>query len=251
MDHNVSAAQRLQDDHEAASELACHAAAQQAGFTPGQADDCEDGQHQCPACPWRKPADVDHVDRATQVAAVDPNSWEANAQQLLERCPFTVWQRPGGGPVDLKASLVVTFMGMQSRLQGAPMYAGNPGAGVRRPVGAGLLRPVCPDCSVAAGQLHVAGCDVERCPDCGEQALSCGHARQGLKRPRLPWTGQWPGDAECKEFGWWSCWSQGTGWVRCDASHPQARPDINRLAVDAVWDAQAGRFVRREEPQEG
>lgn len=53
----------------------------------------------------------------------EADSWEANAQYLLERCTYTVWQRPGGGPVDLKATLVVTFQAMQMRLEGHPMYA--------------------------------------------------------------------------------------------------------------------------------
>lgn len=31
----------------------------------------------------------------------------------------------------------------------------------------------CGDCYVKRGQLHVVGCDIERCPACGGQAIMC------------------------------------------------------------------------------
>lgn len=31
----------------------------------------------------------------------------------------------------------------------------------------------CHDCEVKVGQLHVPGCDVERCPRCSGQLISC------------------------------------------------------------------------------
>jgi hypothetical protein len=99
----------------------------------------------------------------------------------------------------------------------------------------------CPDCAVAPGHLHQEGCDVEQCPMCGGQFLSCWC--QTLTRPRIPWSGEWPGQAECREFGWYALFSPTDGWVRCGADAPGAMPDLNRLHIEARWDADQQRFV--------
>ena len=54
----------------------------------------------------------------------------------------------------------------------------------------------CPDCAVAAGQMHHPGCDVEECPQCRFQAFGCdcitsaaadrsATAKSGLTRQQL------------------------------------------------------------------
>lgn len=103
----------------------------------------------------------------------------------------------------------------------------------------------CGDCGVKPGQLHKRGCDVERCPDCGTQRFSCECPRR-TAHPRLPWAGEWPGDAECREFGWYVM----PGDQRSVIGHlvppgtPGAREAQNHLALLARWDASLGRYVR-------
>jgi len=126
----------------------------------------------------------------------------------------------------------------------------------------------CPDCQVAVGEKHQHGCDVERCPLCKMQLLSCDcvYKVNGMdtgdleeKHPDIynngatdemwarfdaevakrggfeVWTGEWPGVAECRERGWFC--QDGFGpdhrwgsFCPCPPDAPGAMPDLNRLA---------------------
>jgi len=112
----------------------------------------------------------------------------------------------------------------------------------------------CPDCGAAPGCRHKPGCDVERCPyHPKRQAISCFCQEEGHQPPehlRLPWQGEWPGKAECREQGLW-CHSLYRGrpvdayallragvaaediqWhVPCEADAPFASEDLNRWAA--------------------
>jgi hypothetical protein len=37
--------------------------------------------------------------------------------------------------------------------------------------------PTCPDCAVEVGNCHVGWCDVEQCPICHTQLISCEHGK--------------------------------------------------------------------------
>jgi hypothetical protein len=135
----------------------------------------------------------------------------------------------------------------------------------------------CPCCNVEPGELHLSLCSVERCPFCGGQAMSCGcYARQlGYHEDldcddeptdeeweiwqqkldmqgRLPWTGEWPGLADCREHNLW-CYQDpdhygnpemNYGHIPCESCHPKAGPDLNRLYRDFVWDRGLKKFVK-------
>lgn len=94
-----------------------------------------------------------------------------------------------------------------------------------------VITEKCHDCGVKIGELHIPGCDVERCADCGggmTQAISCDH--EDYIKPRLPWTGEFPGCKEARELGFWCKWVEGKGWARCEESDPEAVEDLNRYS---------------------
>ena len=104
----------------------------------------------------------------------------------------------------------------------------------------------CPDCGVSPGELHLDMCDVERCPYCGGQYISCGCHNIWNVTDCLPWTGEWPGALECREFGWYSKFVDGEGWITCGKNDPDATEDLNKLYTDAVWSKEQKRFVLPE-----
>jgi hypothetical protein len=61
---------------------------------------------------------------------------------------------------------------------------------------------------------------------------------------RLPWTGTFPGVAECLEFGWYAKRAP-IGWQSCSADDPAAIPDLNRLYTEAIWDREHKRWVKK------
>jgi hypothetical protein len=114
-------------------------------------------------------------------------------------------------------------------------------------------KTICHDCKVKPGALHKPGCDVERCPNCGFQLCTCGCSDAEIEAVgRMVWTGRWPGEAECEEYGFWC--RQGEKlpgalvgqWTPCHKDDPGARPHLNRLVFECDWDKTKKRFVLKK-----
>lgn len=128
----------------------------------------------------------------------------------------------------------------------------------------------CPDCNAKPGENHKPGCDVEQCPFCGMQLISCGcvYPQLGIDTESvdfdgnltdeqldawgeklrlqglLPWTGEWHGEAECREYGFF-CRSTAGGYVQTDGKDPKDMCDQNRLVLECDWDRGQRKFVRK------
>lgn len=101
----------------------------------------------------------------------------------------------------------------------------------------------CPDCGVAESVEHDDGCDVARCLATGLSRLGCDVQHDC---GRDVWSGRWPGDAECEEFGWWAVFipNGNPSWRPCPPGTPGAVSDLNRLVTEASWDAEQRRWVQ-------
>lgn len=104
----------------------------------------------------------------------------------------------------------------------------------------------CRDCWVEPGQVHEDGCDVARCVWTGHQRLACGAllADDGHECTNDVWSGTWPGEAECREYGLWAYFvpNGNPSWRPCSADHPGARPDLSRLVFEGWWDRDTKRW---------
>lgn len=126
----------------------------------------------------------------------------------------------------------------------------------------------CHDCGAQPGTAHDENCDVARCLLTGQQRLVCqAMADEGLDVPgptgemvHIPashpgedcrgdvWTGEWPGTAECREYGLWVYCPPTGSPVPCGPDHPDAVADVTALMRNGRWDREAQRWVLLDSP---
>jgi hypothetical protein len=114
----------------------------------------------------------------------------------------------------------------------------------------------CSECGAWPGDYHSLGCDGETCPYCGAPLIHClvaGWCDLAVKDTpwppplddRIPWSGEWPGEAECRFFGWWVQPHGKNGWRRCKEGDRGAMPDYDRLYSECEWDRMEKAFIPR------
>lgn len=112
----------------------------------------------------------------------------------------------------------------------------------------------CGDCDVLPGDLHVPGCDVERCPICRQQAIACDH--HGVPdSDRVPYDGDFPGRKEAALLGLFSKDATNQGGemhAECAGDDPWASPGLNAYAsMGSPSMEEILRVLPEKEPQEG
>lgn len=104
----------------------------------------------------------------------------------------------------------------------------------------------CPGCPARVGQLHEPGCDLEQCPLCGLQLLSCEHAEEEIlitDANRIPVGPKMRGVEDAERLGLWAKMVPGLrGWQPCGKDEEGACPDLNRLYAFCLWNPATRRF---------
>src|SRR4051794_16389236 len=85
----------------------------------------------------------------------------------------------------------------------------------------------CRDCNARPGEYHRSGCESEQCTYCGYQLVDCPCEDEPPPDDRLPWAGEWPGKAECREWGWYARRLPGQGWVPRSEDDPGSVEDLD------------------------
>ena len=95
-----------------------------------------------------------------------------------------------------------------------------------------------------------SGCDVETCPLCGYQLITCGCDLTHITdNDRIPWSGDFHGCEDCRKYDLWAKFVKGKGWVPCDKREPGATEDLNTLvsSPDFEWDKDKKRWMKKNE----
>ncbi len=103
----------------------------------------------------------------------------------------------------------------------------------------------CPDCGTLPWELHKAGCEFEQCHLCGGQYIYCNctpNDNEYKDFPFVPWSGELPGNKECRKYGIYMKFIRGRGWIKCNRHEPGAKPDLNRLFTQGKWNRKTQQF---------
>ena len=88
----------------------------------------------------------------------------------------------------------------------------------------------CGDCGAKPGQLHIPGCDMEECPICGKQIITCPHCEEVTPEQSMPWEGERRLEQAARRYGWYCRWqSRSSRWETVTADAEDAMPDGNRV----------------------
>ena len=102
---------------------------------------------------------------------------------------------------------------------------------------------LCPDCYVAIGGTHLAGCDISRCKIHGVQLFKCLLIQESDSCGPTKFDGFFPGTLEAIERAWHVFQNDDNKWERCSSDHPDASPDINRVISELTWDSKLEKYV--------